>query len=438
MALINQFSSPSIRGQADLFGLPPTDTTIESSFYAEYKPVVNIQDNDAKIDFRIVGNTSHYLDLFDHFCLVTVKVVCDDGTDMPAGVDVSTANLFLHSLFSNCEVSINSTPVSSSNNCYMYKAFLENMLTFGRDYNNSQATCALFYEDTEEGVVSSKNNGYKIRSEFVSQSKSVQMIDKIRFDLAYQHRYIPNDTSMTISLTKNSNLFSLFYNKSTISTDPVINPKVKFVDASLFVRKHILYPSIVLSHQKLLENGNNALYPFKKSDVKFFSIPKSTQSFVEENVFLSSIPSRIVICLVPSNAFIGSYTLNPFVFKHFDISFMSLCVNNIPIPIKGMNLDFSGHDYVLPYYLMFCSLGMNNQNRGLAIDRNKFRKQYPFFVFDVFQESGSDSTLTLDKTGSVRVELQFKVPLPEAVNCLIYSEHQKVLEIDKFRQVKIH
>jgi len=103
-----------------------------------------------------------------------------------------------------------------------------------------------------------------------------------------------------------------------------------------------------------------------------------------------------------------------------------------------MNLDFSEHNYVLPYYLLFCSLGMNNQNQGLAIDRHKFQKQYTFFAFDVFQESGSDSTLTLDKTGSVRIEIQFKTPLPEAVNCLIYSEHQKVLEIDKFRQVKIH
>jgi len=312
------------------------------------------------------------------------------------------------------------------------------MLTYGRDYNNSQATCAFIYEDTEDGAVAKKNTGYKTRGEFISKTKPVQMVDKIRFDLAYQHRYILNDTSITISLTKNSNQFSLFYKKTGVLTDPDVNPKVKFVDACLFIRKHILFPSIVLSHQKMLENGNNALYPFKKSEVKFFSIPMSTQSFVEEIVFLSSIPSRIVICMVPSNAFIGSYTLNPYVFKNFDLNYISLSVNNIPIPIKGMNFNFNSYEYNLPYYLMFCSLGMNNQNRGLAIDRNKFQKQYTFFVFDVFQESGSDSTLILDKTGSVRVELQFKTPLPEAVNCLVYSEHQKVLEIDKFRQVKVH
>jgi len=104
MAMINQFTIPSIRGQADLFGLPPTDTTVESSFYAAYKPMVNIQDNDAKFDFQIVRNTSHYLDLFDHFCMVTVKVVAEDGSDIKSSEDISTVNLFMHSLFSNCKV----------------------------------------------------------------------------------------------------------------------------------------------------------------------------------------------------------------------------------------------------------------------------------------------------------------------------------------------
>jgi hypothetical protein len=63
MALINKFSSPSIRSQVDLFSMPPTDTTVQSSFYAEYKPLVNIQDNDSKIEFRVIGNSEQYLDL---------------------------------------------------------------------------------------------------------------------------------------------------------------------------------------------------------------------------------------------------------------------------------------------------------------------------------------------------------------------------------------
>jgi len=65
------------------------------------------------------------LDWFDHFRLLTVKVVAKDVSDIKDTGDVS------------------------------------NMLTYGRDYTNSQATCALFYEDIEEGSVSQKINGEK-------------------------------------------------------------------------------------------------------------------------------------------------------------------------------------------------------------------------------------------------------------------------------------
>jgi len=66
-----------------------------------------------------------------------------------------------------------------------------------------------------------------------------------------------------------------------------------------------------------------------------------------------------------------------------------------------------------------------------------FPTGFTIFAFDINQSVGSDSTLHLEKNGSVRIELKFAKPLPEAVNCLVYSEQQKVLEIDKFRQISI-
>lgn len=436
MSLINEFSHPTIRGQVDLFGLPPTDTTIESSFYAEYKPLVNIQDSDAKIDFRIIGNASQYLDLNDHFCYLRVKVVSGDGSDLPDKAPVSTSNLFMHSLFSQCDVNINNQLVSTSNNCYMYKAYLETILTYGRDYMNSQGTCPLFYVDTNKGSLDSANSGFKERQQFIELSKPVELIDKLKFDIAYQNRYILSDTNVTISLSRCPESFSLLYSK-TAPTDSNINPKIKILDASLFVRKHVLYPSIVLSHQRLLEEGHSARYPFKKSEVKFFSIPKSSQSFIEENVFLGSIPQRIVLCLVPSNGFVGNYSINPFVFSHYNLNYISLSVNNVPYPIKGMNLDFSNGQNLIPYYLLFCSLGIAGQDQGLTFDRKKYNEGQTFFAFDINQSIGSDATLQLEKNGSVRIELKFATPLSEAINCLVYSEHQKVLEIDKYRQISV-
>jgi hypothetical protein len=161
MSLINKFSSPVIRGQVDLFSLPPTDTTIESSFYAEYKPIVNIQDSNSKIDFRIVGNSNQYIDLNDSFLYVKVKVTDSTGADLYSGVDVGCANLLLHSLFSQCDVSLNDTIVSTSNNCHMYKAYLETILSYGSEYLKTPGTCSLYYPDTNGGSLTNANEGYK-------------------------------------------------------------------------------------------------------------------------------------------------------------------------------------------------------------------------------------------------------------------------------------
>lgn len=99
-------------------------------------------------------------------------------------------------------------------------------------------------------------------------------------------------------------------------------------------------------------------------------------------------------------------------------------------------MDFSGGNYLLPYYQLFTSLGIAGQDQGLSFDRKSFANGNTFFAFDINQSSASDSALQLEKSGSVRIELKFEA-LSEAVNCLVYSEQQKVLEIDKYRQISV-
>lgn len=73
----------------------------------------------------------------------------------------------------------------------------------------------------------------------------------------------------------------------------------------------------------------------------------------------------------------------------------------------------------------------------MTFDREEFCSGQTFFGFDINQSTGSDSALQLEKNGCVRIELKFAKALPEAVNCLVYSEHFKILEIDRFRQISV-
>jgi len=427
MSLLHTESPAAIRGEVDLFSLPATDTTCDYSMYAEYQPVVNIQDSNSRIDFKIISNSQHYLDLHDSFMYLKVKITNKDGTNLEDDANVSTANCFFHALFSQLDVYFNSHLVSTSNNAYPYRAYLETLLSYGSDYKHSQGGCFLFYPDTKN-VNDDSNNGYKMRKTFIAKSGNVEMIDKLRFDLATQHRYILNDINVTISLTKSSDSFSLIGGAGS-------EYKVKILRASFFLRKQILYPSIILAHQKLLERGEVAKYPYKKTDVKYFTIPQGNSSAVEENIFASSIPSRIILGFVSSAAFNGEITRNPFVFGHTDVTNVGLSINNVAIPIHPLQLNFGAGEYLLAYYMLFTACGIAGQDNGLHFDREQYKDLYALFSFDIIQAVNNNSLLSLDKTGNVKLEFKFNKPLTEATHCIIYSEHQGLLEVDKYRQV---
>lgn len=424
MAMINSLSTPVIRSQCDLFSTPPTDTSVESSFYCEYKPTVNIQDCDAKLEFKINGNSNQYIDFSDSFLYLKLKVVQEDGSDLEEGDNVSTTNNFLHSIFSQSEVYITNKLFEHANNCYGVKSYLENILSFGSDHLYSQGKCALFIKDTNGCLAKDSNLGYRERKSFISESKILELCDRLKLDICHFDRYLPNNTNFVISLTKARDNFALL--------SPTENPIVKILDASFFVRKQNLFPSIILSHQKLLESGNNARYSYKSTNVKFFSIPNGNQSFTEENIFQGTLPTRIIIGLVNGSAFAGNYTLNPYKFEHFGLNFISLTVNNIPIPIKALNVDFEKGLSLLPYYLLFPNIGSSCKDSGIIIERDEYADGNCLFAFD-FEPIDECSTLKLEKTGTIRLELQFSKAISTSINCIVYSEHQKLLEIDKFR-----
>ena len=56
-------------------------------------------------------------------------------------------NLFLHSLFSQVDISLNGTLVTPSTNTYPYRAMFETLLSYGEYSMKSQLTSALFYKD---------------------------------------------------------------------------------------------------------------------------------------------------------------------------------------------------------------------------------------------------------------------------------------------------
>ena len=93
-------SSECIKSELDLFSLPPTETSIESSQWIYYKPVTSLAD-DSPIEFVIHGKD--YLDLTHIMLSLRIRVESERGERTSvapdSGAKVGSVNHLLHSMF---------------------------------------------------------------------------------------------------------------------------------------------------------------------------------------------------------------------------------------------------------------------------------------------------------------------------------------------------
>jgi len=193
MAFISNQSCECLKSELDLFSVPPTQTSVENGNWIEYHPLTTVGD-DSPIEFDINGTGEDYIDLANTMLLVRAKIINVNGTNTADADPVGPVNLWLHSLFSQVDISLNGTQVTTSTNTYPYRAIIETLLSYGDDAKESQLTSALFYEDQagRMDVVdfgeATRNRGLWNRSRFTHGSRVVDMIGRIHADIFFQNR----------------------------------------------------------------------------------------------------------------------------------------------------------------------------------------------------------------------------------------------------------
>ena len=146
MAFVNPSSCECTKSEFDLFAVPPTQTSIQEASWVEYQPVSSIQ-NRAPIEFDVTGTGEDYIDCSNILLYVRGKITQANNENLPAESTAAPVNQLLHSMFSQVDISLNGTLISSSTNTYAYRAMLETLLSYGEDAKKSQLTCELYYKD---------------------------------------------------------------------------------------------------------------------------------------------------------------------------------------------------------------------------------------------------------------------------------------------------
>ena len=132
-----------------------TPTIIQSAIVAEYddaiSPVNAINPTTSTglntLEFNIPGAADLYRDLNNSCLMLKIKVTKADGAALGSTDKVGTANLTLHSLFSNVSVTLCGKEISEKDTLNPYRAYLETLLTYTRNVLETRSAAEGWYKD---------------------------------------------------------------------------------------------------------------------------------------------------------------------------------------------------------------------------------------------------------------------------------------------------
>ena len=435
MAFIHENSCECAKSELDLFSVPPTQTSIESGMYVEYHPISSLTSG-APIEFDVSSSGDDYMDLTNSLLHVRVKITKTDGSNIAVNETVGPINNFLHSLFSQVDVTLNGTLITSSTNTYAYRAYLESLLSYGPAAKQSQLTAALFYKD-EAGKLdkpnpraadaADRNLGLVTRAAFSAESKEIDMIGRIHSDIFFQERHMLNEVNLRMKLTRSKDALCLM----AAGAD---NYNVVIVAASLLIRKVKISPSVYLAHAKALENGT-AKYPIRRVICKTFTVPAGYLDISNEKLFTGQLPVRLVLGCVDNRAFNGDFARNPFNFQTFSLTQLAVYLDGQLHGIKPLQLDYGSGQYVTAFTSLFSGTDKDNRDEGNDINRSDFANGYAFYAFDLTPDQSEADHFNLSRQGTVRIDMKFGVALANTITVLAYAEFENIIEIDRNRNV---
>ncbi|XP_066570679.1 uncharacterized protein F54H12.2-like [Amia ocellicauda] len=328
---------------------------------------------------------------------------------------------------SQVDITIGDRLISQSNNCYRYRAIIESILNYSESTLNTQYSAGLFVKDTagqhEVTALNGANLGFKNRAANTAGSRKLELLGCIHADMFFQDKLMLNGVDIKIKLTCNREAFCLMSNAEDF--------KLSVLSAALFVKRA---PAVRLGHADAMQVAN-AKYPVDRVQMKVFSLARGSRVCNQENLFLGQLPKIIVIGFVDNAAFSGDVTQNPFNFKHCDINFLALYADGEQIPTKPLQPDFANDNCVREYFNLVETAGKRLKDKPLVVDRKEFARGYTLFAFNLSPDQECTGHYSLIKTGNLRAEIRFALPLPTTVNMIVYAVFDNIVEINMRRQV---
>jgi hypothetical protein len=442
-------STMNVMEELRLFETPPVDVSLEKSHFVEYTPIHVLTDT-RPVDFEIIGRENEYIDLKRSLIKVTFKLEQVDGTAAPVDADVCIINNITNALWQRDDIFLNKTLVSPSSNNYPYKSYIDIVLNYSPQSNNER-TAGLWYKDTTSnifdtmnatkipGAAGQENFGLNSRYEYVKESKTVVALSPLSSDLCSLDKWILPGVQIDIRLWQSAQKFRIMQDPLVLETY-----KISLKDCVFLAKTITVAPEVRLGHERMLQSGMRAKYPFKRSRVLADNIPLGSTFFQKDQIFQDERPCKIIFGLTEATGYVGDLTKNPYNFTNtnfapetIDVTFDDKSINGRIYRVDSWNNgDFTELFYNMHAFSGNADLEEFKNSGSIAFDN--FKDGYCFFVFEEYAGLQlPENTVPEVRKGNTKINLKFSGPTAADATIIIYGVFHDVFEIDAQRRIHL-
>ena len=409
---------------ADLFAPPTTQLAVSSSKFLDYTPVNPL--SHTPIEFNITPSKA-FLDLQSSYLYVRVRIVDDTGAQAkaPAGGEAKFAllNYFSQTFVKQIQVSIGHESVYDSGVNHHFTSYLTTLLSYDELYKSSILAAGGWA--TEEDSESENCKGFKARVK-TCENGEIEFCSRLAIPLFSQPKALLPYTSMRIVIYPNPSDILIQQRGGTARS-----LHVSFEDVRLSVRHLFVHDSTLIQLQSMVAKAGGVTYPLRHLSSRTFYLSAGRRSVPEFSLYLTTIPRRVFVALVPAASFNGSYTNNVFAFKHYELTNLSIETSGgETFPARPHSIDFKNGRYSRIYYEMMDNLHLVGSGDSNGLTLASFAKTCPIFVIDL--GCSRDPSVQLIKQGETSIRASFGSEIPAGGAYLIaISEFDQSLHLNE-------
>ena len=202
---------------------------------------------------------------------------------------------------------MNGELVSTTNQKYVYKSYLETVLNNSHSTRQYQLKISGYFGDSGNKDINFMQNWNKgMEEHFVAfrNGNKVELMGFLMSDIMGIQGAIVNGVEIAITIIPNTDNICLQSFKNNTNGRIVIN------DIYMYVCKRKFSKEVILTHADLMQT-TEASYPFKKSQVRAYNGNKRNTEVIIENLYESKITTRFLLGMIDADSYIGNWQKIP-------------------------------------------------------------------------------------------------------------------------------